>query len=158
MKKIRLIIAVLLMIAASAYAYWLFVNSTYVYWLFPNSWRESTGFITGRNTIYMNAPSGTRLFAGYGQLTIDEGKHIHVEYALDSGNFDLAFQVYAEGNDDLAVESLVFKNLQNSGEIFGKSGVSGKGTLDFDVVPDTYEVHFRPHDVVGSATVTEKAN
>ena len=51
MKKIVLIVAVPLMIAASAYAYWLFVNSTYVYWLFPNTWRDSTGFITGRNTI-----------------------------------------------------------------------------------------------------------
>lgn len=158
MKKIILIVAVPLMIAASAYAYWLFVNSTYVYWLFPNSWRDSTGFITGRNTIYMNVPSGTGLFAGYGQLTIDEGKHIHAEYALDSGSFDLAFRVYIEGNDDLAVESPVFKNLQNSGEIFGKSGISGKGTLDFDVAPGTYEVHFRPHDVVGWAIVTAKTH
>lgn len=155
MKKILLIVAVL---AASAYAYWLFVNSTYVYWLFPDAWRDSTGFIHGRNTIYMNLPSGTRSFFGQGQLTIDEGKHIHVEYALDAGNFDLAFRVYAEGNDDLAVESPVFKNLQNSGEIFGKSGISGKGTIDFDVAPGEYEVHFRPHDVVGWAIVTDKAN
>ena len=101
-------------------------------------------------------PSGTGLFTGYGQLTIDEGKHIHVEYALDSGNFDLAFRIYAEGNADLAVESPVFKNLQKSGEIFGKSGISGKGTLDLDAAPGTYEVHFRPHDVVGWAIVTEK--
>ncbi|MBR0168485.1 MAG: hypothetical protein IJQ08_07415 [Synergistaceae bacterium] len=155
MKKIILIVAV---IAASVYAYWLFVNSTYVYWLFPNAWRDSTGIITGRNTIYMNVPLGTGLFTGYGQLTINEGGHIHAEYSLDSGSFDLAFRIYAEGNDELAVKSPVFKNLQNSGEIFGKSGISGKGTLDFDVAPGTYEVHFRPHDVVGWAIVTEKAN
>ena len=155
MKKIFLIVAV---IAASVYGYWLFVNSTYVYWLFPNAWRESTGIITGRNTIYMNEPSGAGLFTGYGQLTIDEGRHIHVEYALDSGSFDLAFRVYVEGNDELPVKSPVFKNLQKSGEIFGKSGIFGKGTLDLDAAPGTYEVHFRPHDVVGWAIVTEKAN
>ena len=149
-KSIILIVAAIVLIAAI----------TYVWILRNNSWTENIGIgtVSGRNMVYMNLPQGTTFYAGYGQLTVSEGKHIHVEYALDSGSFDLAFRVYAKGNDRLAVQSPVFKNLQNSGEIFGKSGVSGKGTLDFDVVPDTYEVHFRPHDVVGSATVTEKAN
>ena len=149
MKKIVLIVAVLLMIVASAYVYIINFHSTFL-WHFTDSWRDSTGVITvsERNTVYMNLA----------QLTIDEGKHIHVEYAIDAGTLNLAFRTYVEGSDALRVNSPVFDDLQNSGEIFGKSGISGKGTLDFDAAPGTYEVYFRTHEVIGTATVTEKAN
>ena len=159
MKKIVLIVAVLLMIVASAYVYIINFHSTFL-WHFTDSWRDSTGVITvsERNTVYMNLTPGTNYYLDSGQLTIHEGKHIHVEYAIDAGTLNLAFRTYVEGSDALRVNSPVFDDLQNSGEIFGKSGISGKGTLDFDAAPGTYEVYFRTHEVIGTATVTEKAN
>ena len=147
-KSILLIVVAIVFIAAIAY----------VWMRFNNRWTDINGFTTvyGRNTVYMNLKPGTNFYLGSGQLTINEGKHIYVEYALDSGTFDLAFRVYVKGSDGLAMKNPVFDNLPDSGEIFGKSGVSGKGTLDFDVAPGTYEVYFKTHSVIGSATVTAK--
>ena len=145
-KSIVLFVVAIVFIAAAAYV-WVRYN---------NRWTDINGVTTvaERNTVYMNLKPGTNFYAGSGQLTVAEGKHIHVEYALDSGTFDLAFRIYVKGSDALAVQSPVFDDLPASGEVFGKSGVSGKGTLDFDVAPGTYKVYFKNHSVVGSATVT----
>ena len=147
-KSIVLMIVLLIMIAAIVCA-----------WIrFSSRWTDINGVTTvsERNTVYMNLKPGTDFYAGSGQLTVDEGKRIHVEYALDSGTFDLAFRVYAKGSDGLDVQSPVFDNLQDSGNVFGKSGVSGKSTLGFDAAPGVYEVYFKSHNAAGSATVTAR--
>lgn len=147
-KGIVLTIAVLVMIAAAAC----------VLIRLNNRWTDIEGVTTlsGRNTVFMNLKPWTNFYLGTGQLIIDEGKHIHAEYALDSGTFDLAFRAYVKGRDNLDVKSPVFDNLQASGEVFGKSGVSGKGTLDLDAAPGVYEVYIKPHNAVGTATVTAR--
>lgn len=145
-KNIILIVVALIIIAAAGY----------VWWRINNRWTDLNGVTTvfQRNTVYMNSKPGEDSFAGSGQITVDKGKHIHVKYALDSGSFDLAFRAYISGRSELDFSSAVFDNLPDSGEVFGKNSVSGKGTLDFKVEAGTYEVYFKLNKTVGSATVT----
>lgn len=149
-KSLILIIVTLVLIAAVAYI-WVRLN---------NHWTDINGVTTvfERNTVYMNSKPGTDFYAGSGELTVSDGKHIHVEYALDAGSFDLAFRIYVKGSNALDVQSSVFDNLPDSGDVFGKSGVSGKGSLDLEVAPGMYIVYFKLHGTVGSAIVTAKAH
>ena len=48
--------------------------------------------------------------------------------------------------------------LPDSEDIFGKSGISGKGSLDFEAESGEYTVYFNQHAAVGTAKVTAKAN
>ena len=111
-----------------------------------------------RNTVYMNVRPGKDFYAGVGYLTVGEGKRIHAEYDIESGSFDLALRIYVRERSGLDVRSSVFDNLSDSGEVFGKSGVSGKGSLGFEVAPGEYEVYFKSHDTIGSAIVTVKSS
>lgn len=77
---------------------------------------------------------------------------------LTRAGFDLAFHVYVKGSNGLHVRSSVFDNLPNLGDVFGKSGVSEKGSLDLEVVPGTYKVYFKSHGAVGTATVTARSS
>lgn len=78
-----------------------------------------------------------------------------MEYALDAGSFDLAFCM---GNNALdMISNSDLDNLSASGEVFVKSGVSGKGSIDFEVVPGEYTVYFKQHGPVGTVSVTAKA-
>lgn len=145
-KHILLILAVLVLIAAG-----------YVGMRLRNRWTDITGVTTvrDRNTVYMNSKTGKDFEAGSGSLTVGEGQRIHVEYALDAGNFDLAFN---KGNNDHSVFfNAPLDNLPATGDVFGKSGVSGKGSLDFEAAPGEYTVFIRQHGAIGSATVTAKA-
>ena len=149
-KSMILIIVALILIAAVAYI-WVRLN---------NRWTDINGVTTvsERNAVYMNSKPGTDFYAGSGELTVSDSKHIHVEYSLDAGSFDLAFHVYVKGSNDLDVRSAELSNLPDSGDVFGKSGVSGKGSLNLEAVPGTYKVYFKSHGAVGSATVTAKAH
>ena len=149
MKKIILIVAVLVLISASAY----------VYWRTTNRLTDTIGVTTvyEKNTVYMNSKPGKDFYAGSGELTVSDGKSIHVEYALESGSFDLAFRLYREGSEGLDIQSAKLDNLPESGDLFGKSGVSGKGTVDFKVASGKYTVYFKSHSAIGSATATVKA-
>ena len=144
-KRIVLLVAALVLIVATAYV-WLRLNSR---------WTDINGVTTvnERNTVYMNAKPGNDFYAGVGYLTVGEGKRIHAEYDIESGSFDLAFRIYVKGRSGLDVRSSMFDDLPDSGEVFGKSGVSGKGSLSFEVAPGEYEVYFKSHDTIGSATV-----
>ncbi len=56
-----------------------------------------------------------------------------MEYAVDTGKFDVAF---CKGSNALSViRSSELDNLHNAGNVFGKSGVSGKGSIDFEADP-----------------------
>jgi len=110
--------------------------------------------LENRNTIIMNSKSGQEFVAGSGKLTVGTNERIHVVYELDNGSFDLAFH---KGSDGLDVfENSDLKNLSNTGDVFGKSGISGKGSLDLEVASGKYTVYFNQHGAVGSATVTTK--
>ena len=142
-KNIILIIAVLVLIAAG-----------YAGMRLKNRWTDITGITTvrDRNTVYMNSKTGKEFEAGSGSLKLGEGQVIHVEYALDSGNFDIAFN---EGNESHTVFfNAPLDNLPDKGDVFGKSAVSGKGSLDFEATPGEYTVFIRQHGAIGSATVT----
>lgn len=146
-KSIILIIATLLLIAAVAYI-WLRLT---------NRWTDINGVTTvyERNTVYMNAKPDEDFYSGgIGELTVSGDRHIHVEYSFDTGSFDVAFQIYVKGSKNLDMLSSVFDNLPNSGDVFGKSSVSGKGILDLEAAPGTYVVYFKSHGAVGSAIVT----
>ena len=147
-KKIVLLVSALVLIAAIAYV-WLRLN---------NRWTDINGVTTvhERNTVYMNSKPGKDFYAGVGYLTVGENKRIHAEYDLESGSFDLAFRRYIEERTGLDVRSSAFDNLPDSGDVFGKSGISGQGSLNFDVAPGKYEVYFKSHNSIGSATVTER--
>ena len=147
-KRIILLIVAIVLIVATAYV-WLRLN---------NRWTDINGVTTvsERNTVYMNAKPGKDFYGGVGYLTVGENKRIHVEYDLESGNFDLAFRRYVEKRSTIDLRSSAFDNLPDSGEFFGKSGISGKGSLNFEVAPGEYEVYFKSHDSIGSATVTER--
>jgi len=148
MKKKRIVLFVIAIV--------LIVVISYIWLRFNNRWTDINGVTTvhERNTVYMNAKPGTDFYAGVGYLTVAENKQIHVEYDLESGSFDLAFRIYFKERSGLDVRSSVFDNLPDSGEVFGKSGVSGKGSLGFEVAPGEYEVYFKAHDTIGSARVT----
>ena len=147
-KSIVLIVVALVLIAVGGY----------VGMRIRNRWTDIKGVTTlfEKNTVIMNSKTGKEFEAGSGELTVDEGKRIHVEYALDAGSFDLAFY---KGSDALAViRRSNLDDLPDSGDLFGKSGVSGKGDLDFGAAPGKYTVYFEQHGAVGSATVTAKAH
>ncbi|MBO4335533.1 MAG: hypothetical protein J5846_06850 [Desulfovibrio sp.] len=150
MKKFVLIVAVLVLISAIAYVY---LRNT-------NRRTDIIGVTTlyETNTVYMNSKPGKDFYAGSGELSVSGGKYIHVEYALESGNFDLAFRLYHEGREGLDVQKAELDKLPASGDLFGKSGVSGKGSLDFEVASGKYNVYFKSHGAIGSATVTVKAH
>ena len=128
--------------------------------------------LTNENLVIMNSPSANVFVSGSGQITVKSDKGIHVEYAVTEGSFDLAFTagsadpIFAEGSVDPAsmknelgldvFRNADLSNLTADGEIFGASGVSGKGSLDFAVSPGVYSVYFNMHDTVGTSTVSAK--
>ena len=143
-KRIILTVAVFVLIAAAAY----------VGLRLKNRWTDINGVTTvfERNTVYMNVRPGKDFAGGSGYITVKQGKSIHVEYAVDTGKFDIAF---CKGSNALSViQGSALDNLPNTGNVFGKSGVSGKGSIDFEAEPGEYTVYFNPHDTIGSATVT----
>ncbi len=145
-KRIILTVAVFVLIAAAAY----------VGLRLKNRWTDINGVTTvfERNTVYMNVRPGKDFAGGSGYITVRQGKSIHVEYAVDTGKFDIAF---CKGSNVLSlIRSSELDNLPNTGNVFGKSGVSGKGSIDFEAEPGEYTVYFNPHDTIGSATVTVK--
>ncbi len=146
-KKIVLTVTVLVLIAVSIYTGM----------RIKNRWTDINGVTTvpDRNTVYMNSKTGKEFESGCGYLTVGEGQHIHVEYAIDTGSFDLAFH---KGNGNQTVFfNAPLDNLPDAGDVFGKSGISGKGSLDFEASRGEYMVFFRQHGAIGSATVTAKA-
>ena len=146
-KSVVLFVVALVLIAAIAYVGMRLINRR----------TDIIGVTTlfEKNTVIMNSKTGKDFEAGSGELTVDEGKRIHVEYALDAGSFDLAF---CKGSDALAaIRRANLSDLPNTGDLFGKSGVSGKGSLDLDAAPGKYQVYFNPHGAIGTATVTTKA-
>ena len=148
MKKIILIIAALILISASAYVGWrLHIRGT-----------DINGITTmpKRNTVYINAYPNKDFTAGEGYLTVSNGKHIHVKYAFESGSFDLVFRLYSEGVENASIGTTELDNLPVSGDVFGKLGISGKGTLDFEAAPGNYSIYYEPHNAVGRATITEE--
>ena len=147
-KRIILLIVAIVLIVATAYV-WLRLN---------NRWTDINGVTTvsERNTVYMNAKPGKDFYGGTGYLTVGEGKLIHAEYDIESGSIDIAFRIYVKGRANLNLRSSAFDDLPDSGEVFGKSGVSGKGSLAFEVAPGEYEVYFKSHDTIGSAIVTAR--
>jgi len=145
-KRIVLILIILVVIAAIIYA------AVHL----RNHGTDIIGVTTleKRNTIIMNSKTGQEFVSGSGKLTVTEGELIHVEYVLDAGSFDLAFHKGSEGLD--VFENSNLENLPDTGDVFGKSGISGKGSLDIEVVPGEYTVYFNQHDAVGTATVNTK--
>ena len=128
----------------------------YVGMRIKNRWTDINGVTTvyERNTVYINVRPGKDFAGGLGYITIRQGKSIHVEYVVEMGKFDIAF---CKGSNALSViRSSNLNNLPNAGEVFGKSGISGKGGIDFEAEPGEYSVFFNPHDTIGSATVTVK--
>ena len=111
--------------------------------------------LTEKNTVVMNSPTGDEFVSGSGKITIGEGERLHVEYALDKGSFDLAFH---KGSDGLDVfKSADLEALPMEGDVFGKSGVEGSGSLELEAPAGEYTVYFAIHDTVGSATVSATA-
>jgi hypothetical protein len=148
MKKIVLIVAAIVLVAAIAYVGMRFINRG----------TDINGVTTmaEKNTVIMNVKPGKDFAGGSGKLTVGDGKRIHVEYALNAGSFDLAF---SKENNALAVlKSANLDNLTDAGDVFGKSGVSGKGNFDLEAAPGEYTLYFKPHDTNGTATVTTKAH
>lgn len=108
--------------------------------------------LTEKNIVVMNAETGDEFVSGSGKLTVSEGEHIHVEYALDAGSFDLAFHA-GDGSLDI-FQSADLENLTADGDVFGASGLTGSGSLDLEAPAGEYSVFFSMHEAVGAATVS----
>ena len=147
-KRIILTVAAFVLIAIAAY----------VGLRLKNRWTDINGVTTvyERNTVYMNVRPGKDFAGGSGYITVEEGKRIHVEYAVETGKFDIAF--YKGSNALSVIRNSDLDNLSSSGNVFGKSGISGKGSIDFEAEPGEYEVYFKSHDTIGSAIVTVKSS
>ncbi|MBQ6002924.1 MAG: hypothetical protein IJL18_08745 [Synergistaceae bacterium] len=147
-KRIILTVAAFVLIAIAAY----------VGLRLRNRWTDIKGVTTvyERNTVYMNVRPGKDFAGGSGYITVEEGKSIHVEYAVETGKFDIALN---KGSNALSViRNSDLDNLSSSGNVFGKSGISGKGSIDFEAEPGEYTIYFNPHDTIGSAIVTVKSS
>ena len=122
-----------------------------------------------RNQIIMNVDRDHDFVSGEGYLTIGEGEHIHLEYNMKSGSFDVVVsagtdEVYSAltETDGQAPENLPAPEELRSFEekmaatdgAQGQGGIEGKGSLDFKAAPGDYTVAFYPHDAVGRAVVT----
>ena len=146
-KKVILTVVAFVLIAIAAY----------VGVRLKNRWTDINGVTTvyERNTVYMNAKTGKEFYAGSGKLSVGEGENIHVEYALEGGSFDLAFCSGSNALDKISNSDL--DNLSASGDVYGKSGISGKGSIYFEASPGEYTVYFKQHGAVGTVTVTAQA-
>ena len=122
-KKPVILIVVLALVAAVA---------CYVGVRLMNRGKDIIGVTTleGQKQVIMNSQTGEEFTAGSGKLEVGEGEHIHLSYTLSGGSFDLALHKGEDGNDVFTEADL--ENLSDSGDPFGKSGISGSGTLDFD--------------------------
>lgn len=145
-------------IILTAAVFVLIVAAAYVGLRLKNRWTDINGVTTvyERNTVYMNVRPGKDFAGGSGYITVEEGKRIHVEYAVETGKFDIALN---KGSNALSViRNSDLDNLSSSGNVFGKSGISGKGSIDFEAEPGEYTIYFNPHDTIGSAIVTVKSS
>ena len=144
-KKTIIILAAALLFAAAA---------VYVGVRLHNRGTDIIGVTTlpDRNTVIVNAKTGKEFVSGSGKLTVGAGEHIHLEYALTAGSFDLAFH---EGSDGLDVfRNADLENLPSTGEVFGKSDLSGSGSLDFEAADGEYTVYYNNHGAIGTAKIT----
>ena len=115
------------------------------------------GVTTLDNTVIMNSKTGKEFVSGSGKLTLGEGERIHLKYSLDAGSFDFAVNSGSNGLD--IFDSTDLGSLSDEGEVFGRSGITGKGSLDFKAGPGEYTLFFNMHDAVGTATASpEKAD
>ena len=146
-KIIALIVALILIIAAGAIYVGVRIN---------NRGRDIIGVTTlfKTNEVIMNAATGQEFESGTGQITVGSGKSIHLEYKLSAGSFDVAFHA-GHGARDL-FEAANMSDLSAEGEVFGKSSVSGSGSLDFEAAEGDYTVYFVIHDTIGTARVSTK--
>lgn len=145
-KKIALTVVSVILIAIAVYAGM----------RMKNRWTDINGVTTvyERNSVYLNVRPGKDFAGGSGSITVRQGESIHVEYSIDTGQFDIAF---CKGSNTLsAIQSSNLDNLPKAGNVFGKSGVSGKGGIDFEAQPGEYTLFFKPHNTIGSATVSVK--
>lgn len=115
--------------------------------------------LSDKNTVIMNAKTGSEFAAGTGYLTVAEGERIHMEYDLSAGSIDVAIKS-GEGAME-AIENMDFENLPSAEDMtgdgaFGETGVSGKGSMDFDAAAGEYTVYIVNNGAVGSATLTAK--
>ena len=108
-----------------------------------------------KNTVVLCCKSGSEFVNGSGSVTVGEGEYIHLEYALQSGSFDSALHA-GDGSLDVFRDADMTKlpETAEDGGVFGTSGVSGKGGVDYEVAPGSYTVFFTIHDTVGKATVS----
>jgi len=145
MKKTVLLIAAALVIAAGA---------CYVGVRLHNRGRDIIGVTTLNNnsSVIMNSRTGEEFVSGAGKLTVGEGEHIHLRYELSAGSFDLAFHKGEDGLDVFDAANL--EALPESGEVYGRSGVSGNGALDFPAEEGVYTVFFQMHGAIGTAELT----
>ena len=105
-----------------------------------------------QNQVIMNAKTGEEFVAGSGKLTVGAGESIRLKYTLSAGSFDLALHKGEEGNGIFQETDL--ENLPDAGAVYGKSGVSGSGELNFPAEEGVYTVFFNMHGAIGSATMT----
>lgn len=115
--------------------------------------------LSHKNTVIMNAKTGSEFVSGTGYLTVAKNEELHLEYNLTSGSIDVAFRADEAGV--AAAESMDLEHLPTAEDMtgegsFGKQGLSGKGSLDFEAEPGSYTVHITNHGAVGKATVTVK--
>ena len=73
-----------------------------------------------KNIVIMNSRTGTEFVTGSGTVTVKQGGHIHLEYALSTGSVDLAFHA-GDGSLDV-FEHADLENLTLEGEVFNVLG------------------------------------
>lgn len=151
MKKKSVIIVALVLVVAAAAGLFLY--------------RHRGGDIIGvtsyadKNTVIVNSKTGSEFEAGTGYFTVKDGERIHMEYNLTAGEFDVYFnesESAGEAYQNMDVENLPTAEDMTGEGSFGQSGVSGKGSLDFDAETGSYTAYFINHGMVGKVTVTAK--
>ena len=105
-----------------------------------------------RNVIIMNSKTGDEFTSGSGTITVGEGEHLHLEYNLDAGTLDIACNA-GSGSLDI-FQDADLGNLPSEGEVFGRSALEGKGSLDLKAAEGSYTVYFNPHSAIGRVTVS----
>ncbi|MBQ9348728.1 MAG: hypothetical protein IJT94_15565 [Oscillibacter sp.] len=120
--------------------------------------RSTASILTNPDNISITCRRAGDGSGGNGYLTVKNSEHIHIEYEIKAGSFDLAvcekssfLSKYPQGFGERKVNE-VMSNLDTS----VKTEISGKGSLDFEADAGEYAVFAIFHHTTGKAVVTSE--
>ena len=83
-------------------------------------------------------------------ISVGSDEHVHIDYDLSEGSMDVQFEpTFRDSDEDQALITI-----NDDREYFGQNDISGSGSLDFEALPQMYDVTFYFHNAKGTGEVS----